>query len=361
MKKFAMHVMLIALTLFLIACNPETDNKDKTEDVKTSLSFSLSYEGIKEPNDFSVEISISKEKNLIDTFTLSNKEFNKCVEVEEGEYLIIYRLLSGETEYSGKEYECRVSDSHLEVKEGDRNNVAILICPKGYDPGAIVDPDPVPPSTGKLVIDLGNYFKKTVSYTITPSLPNEPISGTITENAVIEVPIGNTSVTFTVKDEDNYIIQSGNSPTDSKEYTLSNFFIDAGSEKFINIYVYDKSGEKLDNPVLIVNTTEGSDLLGENNKYGENVKIECTVTRYTDNNYNVVIGEKKSKSIISDDSMILDSDGNYEVMFKVIATKNEEDISSKYELTEEINGYLGIRSPFYNKYDYYSFKLSRKE
>ena len=48
-------------------------------------------------------------------------------------------------------------------------------------------------------------------------------------------------------------------------------------------------------------------------------------------------------------------------MFKVIATKNEEDISSKYELTEEINGYLGIRSPFYNKYDYYSFKLSRKE
>ena len=157
------------------------------------------------------------------------------------------------------------------------------------------------------------------------------------------------------------MIVIGNSPTDSKEYTLSNFFIDAGSEKFINIYVYDKSGEKLDNPVLIVNTTEGSDLLGENNKYGENVKIECTVTRYKDSNYNVVIGEKKSKSIISDDSMILDSDGNYEVMFKVIATKNEEDISSKYELTEEINGYLGIRSPFYNKYDYYSFKLSRKE
>ena len=27
---------------------------------------------------------------------------NKSVEVEEGEYLIIYRLLSGETEYSGK-------------------------------------------------------------------------------------------------------------------------------------------------------------------------------------------------------------------------------------------------------------------
>lgn len=59
--------------------------------------------------------------------------------------------------------------------------------------------------------------------------------------------------------------------------------------------------------------------------------------------------------------MILDSDGNYEVMFKVIATKNEEDISSKYELSEEINGFLGIRSYFYNKYEYYSFKLSRKE
>ncbi|MDD6840673.1 MAG: hypothetical protein PUD65_05140 [Spirochaetales bacterium] len=362
MKKIAMHVMLIALTLFLIACNPEAENKDKTEDVKTSLSFSLSYEGINELNDFSVEISISKEKDHpIDTFTLSNKELNKSFEVEEGEYLISYRLLSGETEYSGKEYECRVSDSHLEVKEGDRNNVAILVCPKGYDPGAIVDPDPVPPSTGKLVIDLGNYFKKTVSYTITPSLPNNTISGTITGNAVIEVPIGNTSVTFTVKDDDNYIIRSGNSPKDSKEYTLSNFFIDAGSEKFIDIYVYNKSGGNLDKPVLIVNTIEGSDLLGENNKYGENVKIECTVTRYTDSDYNVVKGEKKSKSIISDNSMILDSDGNYEVMFKVIATKNEEDISSKYELSEEINGFLGIRSYFYNKYEYYSFKLSRKE
>ena len=74
MKKIAMHVMLIALTLFLIACNPETDNKDKTEDVKTSLSFSLSYEGIKELNDFSVEISISKEKDHpIDTFTLTQQ------------------------------------------------------------------------------------------------------------------------------------------------------------------------------------------------------------------------------------------------------------------------------------------------
>ena len=30
MKKIAMHVMLIALTLFLIACNPEAENKVTT-------------------------------------------------------------------------------------------------------------------------------------------------------------------------------------------------------------------------------------------------------------------------------------------------------------------------------------------
>ena len=178
MKKIAMHVMLIALTLFLIACNPETDNKDKTEDVKTSLSFSLSYEGINELNDFSVEISISKEKNLIDTFTLSNKELNKSVEVEEGEYLISYRLLSGETEYSGKEYEYKASDDLINIKEGESKNIQITICPYGSS-NEEEEPE-LEPNMGYFSVDLCNYFGKEVNYEISSYNLSEPFNGLIT-------------------------------------------------------------------------------------------------------------------------------------------------------------------------------------
>ena len=42
-KKIAILSILIALILSFFACSPEANNKDKTEDGKTAISFSLSF------------------------------------------------------------------------------------------------------------------------------------------------------------------------------------------------------------------------------------------------------------------------------------------------------------------------------
>lgn len=111
---------------------------------------------------------------------------------------------------------------------------------------------------------------------------------------------------------------------------------------------------------MIFNPTEGSELLMENNEYGENVKIVCTVTRYTDRNYDVTSGKTKEQSFTSDSFMELDSDGYYNILFKVSATKQGVDVSYKYEVTDD-TGYSGNNSYVGKKYDYYNLKITRKD
>lgn len=351
MKKFAMHVMLIALTLFLIACNPETDNKGKTEDVKTSLSFSLSYEGIKELNDFSVEISISKEKNLIDTFTLTNKELNKSVEVEEGEYLISYRLLSGETEYSGKEYEYKASNDLINIKEGESKNIQITICPYGSS-NEEEEPE-LEPNMGYFSVDLCNYFGKEVNYEISSYNLSEPLKGVITENTTFIVPLGSINYKFSIDSED-YVVTPPRGAVDHKVYEYSKS-IEKDSKNPLSLYVYSKNNNT-DPPVLIFNPYEGVELLGDNNQYGDDVSIICTVIK---NGYSYT--EEFTEEFTEDSSFTLTGTGKYDISFSIHAVDiNGNDVSDKYEVADDLGYPPGSSGYVNNGYEYYHLKVSRK-
>ena len=348
MKKITMHVMLIALTLFLIACNPETDNKDKTEDVKTSLSFSLSYEGIKELNDFSVEISISKEKDHpIDTFTLTNKELNKSVEVEEGEYLISYRLLSGETEYSGKEYEYKASNDLINIKEGESKNIQITICPYGSS-NEEEEPE-LEPNMGYFSVDLCNYFGKEVNYEISSYNLSEPLKGVITENTTFIVPLGSINYKFSIDSED-YVVTPPRGAVDHKVYEYSKS-IEKDSKNPLSLYVYSKNNNT-DPPVLIFNPYEGVELLGDNNQYGDDVSIICTVIKN---------GNRYTKEFTEDSSFTLTGTGECDISFSIYAVDiNGNDVSDKYEVADDL-GYPPGSSGYVNYgYEYYHLKVSRK-
>ena len=349
MKKITMHVMLIALTLFLIACNPETDNKDKTEDVKTSLSFSLSYEGIKELNDFSVEISISKEKDHpIDTFTLTNKELNKSVEVEEGEYLIIYRLLSGETEYSGEEYEYKASDDLINIKEGESKNIQITICPYGSS-NEEEEPE-LEPNMGYFSVDLCNYFGKEVNYEISSYYLSEPLKGVITENTTFIVPLGYINYKFSIDSED-YVVTPPRGAVDHKVYEYSKR-IEKDSKNPLSLYVYSKKNNNTDPPVLIFNPYEGVELLGNNNQYGDDVSIICTVIKD---------GYKYTEEFTEDSSFTLIGTGSCNISFSINAVDiNGNDVSDKYEVSDDLGYPPGSSSYVDFGYEYYHLKVSRK-
>ncbi|MGN1189279.1 MAG: hypothetical protein ACI4SL_02665 [Candidatus Ornithospirochaeta sp.] len=334
-----------------IACDTDANQPDiskpdesEPEEAKTSISVTLGFQDIEETGSLSLEVTILKGKDTIETFTLTSEKKVKTIEVEAGEYTVVTTLLESGVPPKTDTYFCSLVDETVTIKEGDTIKFVATISKGGTEPGGEGE-------SGKIAfsVDLGNYFNVPIKYELRSYSLEEPMTGTMYGNKTFYVPAGYLYYKFMIEGDEfasNFITVPGGG-VDQKTYAY-NKYIEDGADNSLQLYVYCNKSASI--PTFILNPAKGTDLLGEKNKYGDKVSITCTVSNGS-NAY--------SQEFTDDSSLSVPETGSWEIVFKINA-KNEhgDDVSEKYDLIDMRTGHWPGETMGYQNTSYRFFNLA---